>query len=106
MANTRTSRSPQNFEAVTMWDFTHVPWTQLKVDFPTAAQAWADEADEDVLTREDLWDDEPFLSPDGNLYILANITGPGGSLWMMWLPLEGFWDEVLLDDDTGKPVDF
>jgi hypothetical protein len=55
---------------------------------------------DDPLEWDALWDDEVFRRPDGTYLILGNITGPGGSLWLKW---DGkYWDEVLLDEETGE----
>jgi hypothetical protein len=106
---TRTKRNPQNYDVVTHWGFTHIPWPDFVRRFPTEAasfaqnytEGWAPEeiADcggPDVLSWKELWDDEMFTDTSGRPVALANITGPGGSLWMA--PGTDGWDEVMYDD--------
>lgn len=114
---TRTPRNPAVYQCVTEWGFTHVPWPEFVQRFPEDAaqyvenylEGWTDEeiaerGGGDPLTWPALWDDEAFLDRDGNPIILANISGPGGSLWMMHEDEE--WDEVVLDDDGNVEVDY
>lgn len=109
-AHTRTKRNPENYGVVTDWGWKHVPWPQFVQQYPEAAAAyvenytrdWDDESiaefgDPDPLKWEALWDDELFVTPDGMLVALANITGPGGSLEVAYQ--NGEWDEVLFDDE-------
>jgi hypothetical protein len=113
---TRSERNPSNYDAVTKWGFTHVPWPEFVKRFPQAAESfastttegWSDEdiaqaGGHDPLTWPTLYDDEMFLDREENPVALVNITGAGGSLWLGYQA--GTWDEIMFDDD-GNREDF
>ena len=110
MASTRTERHPENWQCVTEWGWTHLPWPEFVKRFPKQAKAFAQNHTEgwapeeikemggrNVLKWPALDDDEPFVTKDGQPIIYANVDGPGGSLFLSYQ--NGEWDEVLVDDD-------
>ena len=114
MPSTRTVRNPAKYYAVTAWGFTHIPWREFVKDYPTEAQAFAEQADADLdaeelaedgpsMSNDQLWDDEVFLDMKGRPAIMGNITGPGGSMWLAFVG-DG-WDEVLYDDNGNREDD-
>jgi hypothetical protein len=105
---TRTQRNPNNYYCVIHCGFTPISWPEFLKRFPKEANAFANESylecweemgSDNPNDWTHLWDDEVFLNRDGEPIILGNITGPGGSLWLMYKEDEDDWDEVLLDDE-------
>jgi len=113
---TRTKRHPEKYTWAKEWGWTHLTWPEFIKRFPKEAkvyaknylEGWAPEEIKEFGGRDHkrwtvLYDDECFVTKDGKPVIFGNITGPGGSLMMMFK--DGDWDEVLFDDDGNLEED-
>jgi len=100
---------PSKYSMCTDWGWTWVSWPELiktnkelaDLIAQTETDDWteSDKSSVDWLKEPALWDSEFFKDKDGTLFLYANITGPGGSLFLRYFPEKDDWLEVMFDDD-------